>query len=340
MRLSVADAARMAGKSLPRTVPAKCFCPIRKHKRSDKTFRIFRAADGTEMWKCWSCDEPENAGDGLKLYCLITGDSRKDAFKAFVDRGFEFGAGSQRWQERSSWEATRAPRRFVEPVRAASDILPLPVSALADWKKNDMAAVNEYMRRRGFQDQDWQQWGLISLGGDYLGFVYRDPDSGFACRVKVRGMNVKRFWNEPRPDPKRPGAKAKAPLWMAEHLMEGESVVIVEGEMDALSLAVAGIENVVSLPDGSESASTVDLRILRELFPTWIVATDDDEPGERAWQTLKQRAAGTGNVAVRRKFWSGETNFKDANEALQSGFRKEDFARCLFDIPADTRGAA
>lgn len=337
MKLSVFDAARMAGKRVPQTVPAKCQCPIRQHKRKDRTFRIFRGSDGTDMWKCWSCDEPENSGDGLKLFALLTGRDRKEAFREFRDRGFDFGDPSKLRHSNGSHA-----KRFTEVLRSAAEDLPLSPRQVEAWMANDMTAVNTYLRRRGLPEQeDWREWGVLSLGGDYLGFMYRDPDTGRPCRVKARGMAEKRFWNEPRPDPARPGAKAKAPLWRADRLVVGEPVIIVEGEMDALTLAALGFQNVVSLPDGSESAITVDLRVIRECCPEWIVATDDDLPGERAWFTLRERANGTGNTAVRRRFWRGTERFKDANDALVAGLTPEEIGRCLSEeMPQSLQGAA
>ena len=326
MKLSVADAARAAGAAtIPSAVPSKCMCPLRKHKRKDRTFRIFRSLDGTEIWKCWSCDEPENSGDALKLYCLLTGTDRRDAWRHFSEQGFEF---------QGSRPSTFVPkvgsgRRFVEPRRDPESVLPLDPQAVQEWLSNDLSGVNSYLKSRGLPSESWHDWNVVSMGGDYLGFVYCDPDTGTPCRVKVRGMKEKRFWNEPRPDTSRPGAKAKAPLWLGERIEYGEPGVIVESEMDALTLSVVGIPNVVSLPDGSESASTVDLNLLRESCPEWIVAVDSDDAGDRAWSTLPLRARGTGNLAVRRKFWRDGTLFKDANDALQHGFTREEFEKCL-----------
>lgn len=334
MKLTVAEAARLAGVAVPSVVPAKCFCPLRKHKRTDKTFRVFKGADGKDLWKCWSCDDPENAGDALKLYCILTGKERKAAWNEMRERGYDVGqkTDDSRIYRPSTYvsAAPVTPRRFVETRRVPSETLALDMRQLELWKANDMARVEEYLRSRGIPHQAWHEWGILSMGGDYMGFLYRDPDTGRPCRVKVRGMREKRFWNEPRASQEKPDAKAKAPLWLADRLVPGKPAILVEGEVDALSLAVLGLPNVISLPDGAESAATVDLTPLRDSCDLWIVATDDDEPGEKAWQTLLQRAQGTGHVAVRRR-WSRDdgASFKDANEALQAGFGREDFLRCI-----------
>jgi hypothetical protein len=237
MKLTVAEASRLAGVTIPSVVPGKCFCPIRKHKRIDKTFRIFKSSSGDELWKCWSCDEPENSGDALKLYCLITGRDRKAAWNEMRERGYDVGQrgdSSRVWRPAPmSVSAPVTPARFVEAPRRPTEVIQLDMRQLELWKANDMARVEQYLKSRGIPHQAWNEWGVLSMGGDYMGFLYRDPDTGKPCRVKVRGMTEKRFWNEPRASQERPDAKAKAPLWLADRLVPGEPAILVEGEVDA-----------------------------------------------------------------------------------------------------------
>ena len=80
--------------------------------------------------------------------------------------------------------------------------------------------------------------------------------------------------------------------------------------------------------DGGVGVALLETVVLLDVVQ--VVATDDDGPGEKAWHTLLQRAQGTGHTAIRRRWWrDGGGLFKDANEALQAGFTRDDFFRCI-----------
>lgn len=112
----------------------------------------------------------------------------------------------------------------------------------------------------------------------------------------------------------------------AERILYGlddmaESVVIVEGEMDKLSVEMAGITSCVSVPDGAPSPSTKDyaskfsfleadaeaITAVRE----WIIAVDSDEPGKRLEEELARRL---GREKCKRVTWPD--GCKDANDVL------------------------
>jgi hypothetical protein len=334
--VTIADVGRMFGLNLP-AGPGKCFCPIRKHQRKDKTFRVFRIPEGKLMWKCWSCDAPDNAGDAVKLYAVLGRMDRRDAWKALRDQGLEVPGGNDR-RPSQPYVVPVHPAQRVTPAHGTvpSSYLPLDQALLASWRSHPFDEVRAFLRTRAIPDEfDAQGAGAVALPGDCMGFVYIDPETGVPCRVKVRGLRRKSFWNEPRSNPDIPGAKAKAPLFLADSLdVSASSVIIVEGELDAFSLVSQGFKNVVSLPDGSESAGTVSIEPIIGDYSTWFVATDDDEPGAKAWRTLRDRAHAAGVDAARVK-WSwlvgedDEQSFKDANDALMGGFSREDFEECM-----------
>lgn len=103
--------------------------------------------------------------------------------------------------------------------------------------------------------------------------------------------------------------------------IEPERCVIVEGEIDKLSVEVAGITSCVSVPDGAPSATAKDYaskftfleadkeRI--EAVQEWIIAVDSDEPGKRLEDELARRL---GREKCRRVKWPD--GCKDANEVL------------------------
>jgi len=100
-----------------------------------------------------------------------------------------------------------------------------------------------------------------------------------------------------------------------------DTIVIVEGEIDALSVHVAGIPHVVSVPDGAPSPTATNyaskfefLESAESLFERVtrvILATDSDEPGQKLTEELARRI---GPEKCSRVEWPAGT--KDANECL------------------------
>jgi twinkle protein len=97
--------------------------------------------------------------------------------------------------------------------------------------------------------------------------------------------------------------------------------VIVEGEMDKLSVEVAGITACVSVPDGAPALNAknyaskftfldADADAL-EIVQEWVIAVDNDEPGLRLEQELVRRF---GAEKCRHVTWP--TDCKDANDVL------------------------
>jgi twinkle protein len=97
--------------------------------------------------------------------------------------------------------------------------------------------------------------------------------------------------------------------------------VIVEGEIDKLSVEMAGIASCVSVPDGAPSENTKDYaskftfleadRERIEAVKEWIIAVDGDAPGLRLQDELARRL---GREKCRCVTWP--KGCKDANEVL------------------------
>lgn len=108
--------------------------------------------------------------------------------------------------------------------------------------------------------------------------------------------------------------------------IEGSDVncVIVEGEIDKLSLWEAGIRSCVSVPDGAPPVNTSDYSskfeylndpwLHKEVFPKisrFTIAVDNDEPGNKLENELSRRL---GKDKCYRVFWP--EGCKDANDVL------------------------
>lgn len=338
MKLKIRDVGRLFGHDLPKA-SGRSKCPIQKHHRDDKTFRVYEAkTSGDELFKCWSCDDPDNTGDAVKLYALLAHVDNAEAFKRLKELGYELGRATYE----PPHEKPRVPARgSVDPA----DTITLDEAILARFRKDPVSEelIGRFAKARHLDPRLVAPFmvGLPrQVHGGAVGFVYTDPMTGAPCRIKVRGLSEKRFFVIPKGE-KDSGLRARAPLYLAEnlrmHSLEAAKaalssirvVLVTEGEVDALSLLSVGIKNVVSLPDGSKSVDTCDIAPLLP-YSTWILAFDDDEPGRVAAKAFRERARRYGNDAVslvwgRTASDGSSRTYKDTNEALMDGMGRDEF---------------
>ncbi len=338
MTPALSTVASLFGKRLP-APPGKAHCPLRDHHRKDKTFRVYRSPSGDEMWKCWSCDPPANTGDGVALYAALAGVEIGQALRDLRERGLVED------RPRPGRDHAPMPGRALPPKlplkslirgEAPRKIALLDPDVLDGWRFDRRELVERFAQMRGLHAGSLRDLGMVDIAPSAVGFVYR-TETGTACRVKVRGVFQKTFWVEPKGSD---GARALAPLYLVERLDASlcgklRVVVVTEGEVDALTLATVGhLPNVVSLPDGSDSAKSVELTPLARWADAWVIATDEDEPGEKAFADLRKRAASVRIDAVR-VHWQKRVGdelvvYKDANDARVRGhFVEADYATCV-----------
>lgn len=343
-KLTIAEVGRLLGVQLP-APGGKSKCPFQEHRRKDKTFRVFKSKrTGDDLWKCWSCDAPNNVGDAISLYARFQNLDRNAALDQLRSRGFETPG--------RTGPSRRPPPRAAPPRQPVCDIpvvgsfegpfLPLDLTRWRSWRSNGSEAIEEFAARRGVGIDTFKEHDVVQVEPGVVGFGYRDPDTMVPCRVKIRPLRRKTYWIEPRNRDPESGARAMSPLYLAHklpiHRGLDDAVVIVEGEVDALTLKDVGFQHVVSLPDGDCSANTVNVEPIAAGYRAWLVATDGDDPGNEAYLKLLKRGRPLG-IDVARIEWCAiveqETGdefvrYKDANEALVAGgFGRADFERCF-----------
>ncbi len=134
--------------------------------------------------------------------------------------------------------------------------------------------VADYLKLRGFSPEVWQRRGVGESGGNIAMPYYENGELvmvKFRKPEKYNGKGMK-AWRE---------EGGKAVLWGMD-LCDGENpLVIVEGEMDALALDEAGIENVVSVPSGAQDLTWIETCWdFLERYKKIILWGDNDEPGK------------------------------------------------------------
>ena len=98
-----------------------------------------------------------------------------------------------------------------------------------------------------------------------------------------------------------------------------DTAIVTEGEIDALSLEVAGFKNAISVPDGAPAPTSKNYETKFEYLDdekldnikTFILAVDNDEPGRKLEEELARRL---GRERCLRVTWV--EGCKDANEVL------------------------
>ena len=163
--------------------------------------------------------------------------------------------------------------------------------------------VGEYLRTRGFSDLTWQKRGIKEVDGNIAMPYY---EGGNLVLVKYRpARKVKdgerKAWRE---------KDGKPVFWGMDECDPKLPLVIVEGEMDALTLDEAGVPNVVSVPSGAEDLTCVDLCWdWLEQFKRVIIWPDADMPGREMARKLVARLGAWRCAIV-------QTTYKDANLVL------------------------
>jgi len=108
----------------------------------------------------------------------------------------------------------------------------------------------------------------------------------------------------------------------------GDTAIIVEGEIDKLSIEEAGFKNCVSVPDGAPAPNAKDYtskfsflegcETFLSGIKTFILAVDNDEPGQKLEEELARRL---GKHRCKRVRWPA--GCKDANDVLVKHGRQE-----------------
>ena len=109
-------------------------------------------------------------------------------------------------------------------------------------------------------------------------------------------------------------------------------LIIVEGELDCMTLVQLGYQNVVSVPGGASNLDWIESDFdWLSRFDTLFLCLDADDAGEKGARKIAKRL---GSWRCRRM----RLPFKDANECLQRGMTKEHFDE--FILQADDMAPA
>jgi len=189
---------------------------------------------------------------------------------------------------------------IIKPVFKKSE---LPQKVI-DWFQKrgipeHILSANQISHGKSFKDKNGIQFPYFK-GGVAVNIKHRSHDKDF-----------------------RQEKKAEKCLYRFDDIAKckGDTLVICEGEMDALSFQAAGFEMVTSIPDGAPSANAQSfrskfdfLKSAEQIFQHYkkiILAVDNDAPGKLCEQELARRIGA--EKCFRVKYPAG---CKDANDVL------------------------
>lgn len=101
-----------------------------------------------------------------------------------------------------------------------------------------------------------------------------------------------------------------------DSMKNSDEIIIVEGEIDAMSVHQAGFSNVISVPNGATLSDNPNLEYLDSSIDYFnsikkiIIATDNDEPGRALRKELSRR------LGSHRCYMVDFGEYKDANDVL------------------------
>jgi len=199
---------------------------------------------------------------------------------------------------------------FVPNRYSPTNSPPAPMKKLEITKARDNSAQEWLENERLIPAEIHQRYGVrfVELYGDpAVAFVYGNPRKG----AKLRKIEEKRFAVD---------GKLEDPyLW--EYIdFEKDYIFCTEGEIDSLSLAAAGFDNIISVPHGASNSQRDDNQKLSFLsthadkfskFKKITLCCDNDEPGIALQNELARR------LGRPRCFgWLPPEDCKDANTVL------------------------
>ncbi|XP_020230829.1 primase homolog protein [Cajanus cajan] len=183
--------------------------------------------------------------------------------------------------------------------------------------------VVAYFRERLISEKTLSRNAVRQLCDNKTVIAFTYKQNGLLVGCKYRTME-KRFWQ---------GKGTDKILYGIDDISHASEIIIVEGEIDKLSLEEAGFQNCVSVPVGApRKVSSKDLPPIEKDTAyqyLWnckeyldkavriILATDNDPPGQALAEELARRL---GRERCWRVLWPKKDEFsffKDANEVLK-----------------------
>ncbi len=172
-----------------------------------------------------------------------------------------------------------------------------------------LKAMN-YLHERGFTDEIIEKFKLFEGSKGEICFPYFKNNK----QVNVKHRTIeKKFWQEDNAEP----------CLFNRDLVDGDYLIITEGEFDCMALVQYDFANITSLPSGVADHRWIENEWeFLEQFKTIFLCMDNDKAGQDVIQILISRLG---------RWRCNSVIFprKDANDCLVSGISYETIAECF-----------
>lgn len=287
-------------------------CGSGNGKNGTPAFSI--TADGQHC-KCFSCDLE---GDIFDLAGAVNNTTNKyeqaQAVAAWAGLNpSSYGLDEDKGAGSTSTASAKSAKTSAQTAEQAKNLAIYLESTRNLIKSNEGSKAMDYLRGRGFTDEEIARFGF---GYDWSKDSVVIPwvnDTYYAGRFITEREDGRRYDNAPTK------TVGKQPIFNPQAL-EHDKIILVEGLLDAYALMALGFDNVVSLATNKISDKCLDAFISAKYNGIVIIATDNDNEGEKGAETIKQRLEKAGILYVTGT--AAPAGYKDAGEVFESGNRK------------------
>ena len=230
-------------------------CPF--HNEKTPSFKIRRSND---FYKCFGCGK---SGDVFSFIIEMENCSFTEAVKKVA--------------ERYNYELDITIKDYIKPAERIEKINP----AYIDWFERRGISNNTLLRFKITQGIEWMPKSKAEVPVVCFNYFKKEE----LVNIKFRG---------PSKDFKL-AKDAELIFYNIDSIQDKDEVVIVEGEIDCLSMYEAGIYNCISVPNGTAPKGNMQLKYLDNCYEYFvnkkkiIIATDNDEVGKLLKEELSRR---------------------------------------------------
>lgn len=230
-------------------------CPFHNEKSAS-----FTVPKENNRYKCFGCGK---SGDIFSLIKETENISFIDAVKKVANY--------------YNYELDQVNKEYKKPVQRLEKIEP----KLIQWFESRGISNNTLLRFNITQSIEW----MPKANKETTAICFNYYRNGELVNIKYRAAQ-KDFKLE---------KDAELIFYNLDAIKDEKTAIIVEGEMDCLSMHESGIYNVVSVPNGANVSGNVNLKYLDNCFEYFhdkekiIIAVDADEAGERLKAELVRR---------------------------------------------------
>jgi len=226
-------------------------CPF--HHEKTPSFNVSRSK---RIYKCFGCDK---SGDVIQF---IMDHENKSYYESIKFLG-----------EKYNIEIDQKIKTYEKPKTSSSPLS----SEIINYFQSRGISKNTLQRFKVTESIEWMPKANKEVRT--VCFNYYRNDELINIKYRAAGKDFKMVKN------------AELIFYNIDSIKEDDTVIIVEGEIDALSLYEAGFYNVVSVPNGAN----LNLQYLDNCYTYFenkskiIIATDNDDPGYNLKEELSRR---------------------------------------------------